>query len=145
RLRFRCRAPPPLPGASPNCGTRVMLEAYSHEVSSCGYWPGGGPEGVFYSYAYPEPPGYAATAVQPQDASWSGDLGEFLLPYQAVRQAVDPQAALLTFLQSTYEAAANTAGWPRESLERPHSSAPATGHDRPSSAQYPRPVRTPDD
>ena len=122
--RFSGRTAPPHPGGAPNCGPHVMLEAYSHEVSSCGYWPGGGPEGVFYSYAYPEPPGYSTTAVQPVEARWSGDLEEFLLPYEAVRQATDPQAVLLTFLQSTYEAAATTAGWPRESLERAQKQAP---------------------
>jgi hypothetical protein len=96
-----------------------MHEAYSHEVSSAGYWPGGGPEGVFYSYAYPEPPGYRDRPVRPAAARWDDELGEFVLPYEAVRTAADPDATLLAFLQSTYEAAADTAAWDRPALERP--------------------------
>ena len=83
-----------------------MWEAYSHEVSSCGYWPGApGEEGVFYAYAYPEPPGYRDVPVTPADARWADDLGEFILPYDTVRTAADPDALLLEFLQTTYEAA----------------------------------------
>ena len=97
-----------------------MLEAYSHEVSSCGYWPGPpGEEGVFYSYAYPEPPGYRTADVSPAGARWDDGLSEFVLPYEAVRTASDPDATLLAFLQSTYEAAADTARWDRRALERP--------------------------
>ena len=108
--RFSGRTAPPHPGGAPNCGPHVMLEAYSHEVSSCGYWPGPpGEEGVFYSYAYPEPPGYRTAAVLPPGARWDDGLSEFVLPYEAVRTASDPDATLLAFLQSTYEAAADIA------------------------------------
>jgi hypothetical protein len=95
-----------------------MHEAYSHEVSSCGYWPGGEGEGLFYSYAYPEPPGYRERAVSPAEASFSEALGEFVLAYEAVRTAGDPDALLLDFLQSSYEAAADSAAWDRRALER---------------------------
>jgi hypothetical protein len=117
--RFSGRPAPLHPGGAPNCGPHVMWEAYSHEVSSAGYWPGPDGEGVFYSYAYPDPEGYRATPVEPAEASWSDALGEFVLPYTAVRTAADPDATLLTFLQSTYEAAATTADWDRPALERP--------------------------
>jgi Family of unknown function (DUF5996) len=117
--RFSGRTAPPHPGGAPNCGPQVMLEAYSQEVSSCGYWPGPpGEEGVFYAYAYPEPPGYRSAPVLPQGARWDDDLAEFVLPYELVRTAADPDAALLEFLQSTYEAAATTADWDRAALER---------------------------
>lgn len=95
------------------------------------------PEGVFYSYAYPEPLGFATTPVQPAEARWSGDYGEFLLPYEIVRQAADPTATLLTFLQTTYDAAADTAGWDRAGLERP------TGE--PGSSPLKRPVPSPEE
>ena len=96
-----------------------MWEAYSQEVSSAGYWPGPpGEEGIFYSYAHPEPPGFRDHPVTPGAARWDDQLGEFVLPYEAVRTAEDPDAALLEFLQSTYEAAAVTAAWDRASLER---------------------------
>jgi hypothetical protein len=118
--RFSGRTAPPHPGGAPNCGPHVMWEAYSHEVSSCGYWPGPpGEEGVFYAYAYPEPPGYRDAVVAPEGARWNDDLGEFVLPYELVRTADEPDALLLTFLQSTYEAAATTARWDRQALERP--------------------------
>ena len=101
-----------------------MWEAYSHEVSSCGYWPGPpGEEGVFYAYAYPEPPGYRDTPVLPSGARWDDDLGEFILPYELVRTAEDPDAVLLTFLQSTYDAAATTAAWDRAALDRSNGAA----------------------
>ena len=117
--RFSGRTAPPHPGGAPNCGPDVMWEAYSHEVSSCGYWPGGpGEEGVFYAYAYPEPPGSAERVVQPAEARWDDELREFVLPYEVVRRASDPATTLLEFLQSTYEAAADTAGWDRNALER---------------------------
>lgn len=119
--RFSGRTAPPHPGGAPNCGPHVMWEAYSHEVSSCGYWPGPpGEEGVFYAYAYPEPPGYRDTPVSPDGARWDDELGEFILPYELVRGAPDPDGLLLEFLQSTYEAAAASAGWDRDALERPH-------------------------
>jgi len=119
--RFSGRTAPPHPGGAPNCGPHVMWEAYSHEVSSCGYWPGPpGEEGVFYAYAYPDPPGYRDAVVAPPGARWDDDLGEFVLPYELVRTAADPDAFLLAFLQSTYEAAATTARWDRDALERPN-------------------------
>ncbi len=95
-----------------------MQEAYSHEVSSAGFWPGSaGVDASFYSYAYPEPPGFKGAPVSPAGASYSETLREFILPYDAVRTALDPDAALLAFLQSTYEAAANAAHWDRAVLE----------------------------
>lgn len=116
--RFSGRPAPPHPGGAPNCGPHVMLEAYSHEVSSLGYWPGDGAEGLFYSYVYPRPDGYRETTVRPSDASWDEGLGEFTLPYESVRSAADPARILLEFAQSTYDAAADTAGWDRRNLER---------------------------
>ncbi|MEO3781971.1 DUF5996 family protein [Actinocorallia sp. B10E7] len=116
--RFSGRTAPPYPGEVPNCGPHVMLEAYSHEVSSCGYWPGGDGEGVFYSYAYPEPPGFREAPVTPPEARYDEPLGEFVLPYETVRTSPDPDAVLLSFLQSTYEAAADLAAWDRPALER---------------------------
>jgi hypothetical protein len=111
---------PPHPGGAPNCGPHVMWEAYSHEVASWGYWPGGpGEEGVFYAYAYPEPPGYRDTVIAPGGARWDDGLVEFVLPYEVVRTGADPAATLLEFLQTTYEAAADTAGWDRAGLDRP--------------------------
>jgi hypothetical protein len=94
-----------------------MHEAYSHEVSSCGFWPGGDGEGLFYSYAYPEPAGFRDAPVTP-DAMYRDDLGEFVLPYEVVRTALDPEQMLLDFLQATYEAAATKADWDRQALER---------------------------
>ncbi len=118
--RFSGRPAPPHPGGAPNCGPHVMHEAYSHEVSSCGYWPGlPGEEGVFYSYAYPEPPGYRDVKVGPPGGRWDDGLSEFVLPYETVRAAPDPDATLLEFLQTTYEAAADTAQWDRSALDRP--------------------------
>ena len=116
--RFSGRVAPPHPGGAPNCGPHVMGEAYSHEVSSAGYWPGPDGEGVFYSYAYPEPHGYRSMPVAPDAARFDDALGEFTLSYTVVRTASDPDAVLLEFLQSTYEAAAERAGWDRARLER---------------------------
>jgi hypothetical protein len=110
--RFSGRPAARHPGGVPNCPDRVMHEAYSDEVSSCGYWPGGAAEGVFYAYAYPEPAGYRTSAVRPATASFDAALGEFVLPYADVRQAADPDAHLLSFLGSTHAAAAATAHWP---------------------------------
>jgi Family of unknown function (DUF5996) len=117
--RFSGRAAPSHPGA-PNCGRFVMVEAYSHEVSSCGFWPGGGPvnEPAFYSYAYPEPQGFKDYPIQPPEAFYSPQMGEFLLPYEVVRNAKLPEEVLLPFLQTTYEAAATCAKWDRHALER---------------------------
>ena len=118
--RFSGRPAPPHPGGAPNCGPHVMWEAYSQEVSSCGYFPGPpGDEGVFYAYAYPDPPGYRHSNIEPAGARWDDDLEEFVLPYELVRTASDPDGVLLQFLQSTYEAAAETARWDRAALERP--------------------------
>jgi hypothetical protein len=118
--RFSGRPAPRHPGGIPNLPDWVTREAYSHEVSSCGFWPGGGaiPHAAFYSYAYPEPPGFAGFRVRPDAAFYSADLREFVLPYDAVRESDAPDETLLDFLQSTYEAAALLAGWDRPSLER---------------------------
>ncbi|WP_225867589.1 DUF5996 family protein [Cyanobium sp. NIES-981] len=118
--RFSGRPAPPHPGGVPGMADWVTREAYSHEVSSCGFWPGGGSiaEPVFYAYAYPAPAGYSASPVHPGEAFFSPELQEFLLPYEVVRQAADPDALLLDFLQSSYDAAANLAHWDRPALER---------------------------
>jgi hypothetical protein len=117
--RFSGRPAPPHPGGVPHLPDAVAREAYSHEVSSAGFWPGGPgkEEAVFYCYAYPEPPGFRSAAVAPAAAHYDADLGEFVLPYEAVRTARDPDAALLAFLTSTYAAAADRAGWDRRALE----------------------------
>jgi hypothetical protein len=116
--RFSGRSAPPHPGHAPNCGPQVMLEAYSHEVSSCGYWPGGNGEGAVYSYIYPEPDGFRDAPVGPDGARYDEELGEFVLPYERIRAAEDPDSMLLEFLQTSYEAAADAAEWPRSRLER---------------------------
>ena len=117
--RFSGRDAPPHPGGMPHVADWVAREAYSEEVSSAGFWPGGdGSDAVFYSYAYPTPDGFKEAAVRPGEASWSDGLGEFVLPYAAVRAAASPDGALMEFLQSTYEAAAGRADWDRERLER---------------------------
>jgi len=117
--RFSGRKAPLHPGGVPHLPDAVAREAYSHEVSSAGFWPGGGAIDypAFYSYAYPAPPGFADAKVEPDAAFFSAALGEFLLPYDAVRNAADPDAALLRFLDSTYEAAAALGGWDRAALE----------------------------
>jgi hypothetical protein len=115
--RFSGRPAPTHPGGVPNCADWVQELAYSHEVSSCGYWPGGDGEGFFYSYAYPEPEGYADWPVEPAEAFYDANLREYLLPYTAVRTAIDPDSALLAFFQSTYVAAADLAKWDRAALE----------------------------
>jgi hypothetical protein len=118
--RFSGRRAPPHPGGVPNLPDAVTREAYSHEVSSAGFWAGdaGTPEPSFYAYAYPTPAGFAEAKVSPPAARFDAGLGEFLLPYDAVRTAADPDEALLAFLQSTYEATADLAGWDRAGLER---------------------------
>jgi hypothetical protein len=117
--RFSGRRAPAHPG-SPLLPASVSREAYSHEVSSCGFWPGApGAEAMFYSYAYPEPPGFASAPARPHTiARWDTALGEFVLPYEAMRRAQSPDYALLIFLQSTYDAAADLGRWPRGELER---------------------------
>lgn len=117
--RFSGREAPEHPGGAPNVGDWVMHEAYSHEVSSAGFWPGAGlGEAAFYSYTYPEPPGFREHPVEPDAAYYHEGMGEFVLPYEAVRTADDPDRALLRFLQSTYDAAADLARWDRPALER---------------------------
>ena len=115
--RFSGRSAPRHPGNVPNCADWVMHEAYSHELSSCGFWPGATGEGSFYAYAYPEPEGFADTPVGVDAAYYDRTLGEFILPYAAVRAADDPDAVLLRFLQNTYEAAATKGSWDRFALE----------------------------
>jgi hypothetical protein len=119
--RFSGRTAPPHPGGVPYLPDWVAREAYSHEVSSAGFWAGGDPypEACFYSYAYPEPPGFAGAPIAPLGAHYSDKLREFVLPYEAARRTASPDAAVLEFLQSSYEAAANLGRWPREALERP--------------------------
>ncbi len=115
--RFSGRAAPTHPGGAPNCGDWVMEEGYSHELSSCGFWPGGGTEGAFYAYAYPEPDGFAEYSVKPEHAFYSAENKQFLLPYEAVRTAADPDGAVLEFLHTTYRAAAELGNWDRAALE----------------------------
>lgn len=118
--RFSGRTAPEHPGGIPGLPDRVTRDAYSHEVSSAGFWYGGGPvpRPVFYSYAYPEPSGFAQAKVAPAEAFYSSDLREFLLPYDAVRRASSPDETLLAFLHSTYEAAADLGRWDRPAVER---------------------------
>jgi hypothetical protein len=116
--RFSGREAPPHNGGAAHCGPRVMHEAYSREVSSSGYWPGPDGNGSYYSYIYPEPDGFSDAAVLPPAATYNPDLGEFTLPYEAVRNAPDPDATLLQFLQSAYDTAADQANWDRALLER---------------------------
>ena len=120
--RFSGRIAPPHPGGVPNVPDRVTRDAYSHEVSSAGFWPGGAtaPYPFFYSYAYPEPKGFAGATVQPASVRYDTTLHEFVLPYDDMRQAADPERALLAFLESTYVAAADFGAWDRSSLEVPH-------------------------
>jgi hypothetical protein len=117
--RFSGRTAPPHK-SMPGLPDRVTRDAYSHEVSSCGFWPGApGIEPFFYSYAYPEPAGYRETPILPAGASFNADMGEFVFPYETMRNSADPDAALLQFLESNYEAAANCAKWDRAALEAP--------------------------
>ncbi len=131
--RFSGRPAPLHPGGFPALPDTITREAYSHEVASAGFWPGGpDQEPIYFAYAYPEPNGFRDAAVQPQGASWHEGLSEFVLPYEAVRSAPDPEQALLAFLQSTYDAAADAAGWDRGSLDCPIGQPAAL-----------RPIRTP--
>lgn len=117
--RFSGRTAPKHPGGVPNCADWVMEEAYSHELSSAGFWAGNGlGEPAFYSYAYPAPEGFSSAKVKPEAAYYHNDLGEFILPYSAVQSANDPGSVLLDFLQSTYEAAADLGKWDRNALEK---------------------------
>lgn len=126
--RFSGAPAPPHPGGAPNVGDWVMREAYSREVSSAGFWPGGGAvdEAAFYAYAYPEPPGFADALVKPEGAYYNRAMGEFILPYESVRLAPSSDDALMAFLQSSYEAAANLGNWDRAALER----VPGEPHER---------------
>lgn len=131
--RFSGRTAPKHPGGAPHCAEWIIQEAYSHELSSAGFWPGAGlGEAAFYSYAYPEPPGFAGQAIQPREAYYHEELGEYLLPYEAVRSAEEPDAALFQFLQNTYELAADLGGWDRDALER--AQLPPEGFESPGEA-----------
>ncbi|WP_158795799.1 DUF5996 family protein [Pedobacter sp. L105] len=114
--RFSGRKAPLHPGGAPNIPNRVMQEAYSHEVSSCGFWPGSeqSPAPVFYAYCYPTPADFQEQPVKPAQAFYSQEMGEFILPYEVVQQATDPAATLLQFLRSTYTAAAKTGNWDKD-------------------------------
>jgi hypothetical protein len=117
--RFSGRSAPLYSGEVPNIPIRVMQEAYSHEVSSCGFWPGNEqfPHPAFYSYCYPSPAGFAKQRVKPNEAFFSGELGEFILLYEVVQRSASPDDTLMQFLQSTYEAASTAAGWDKKTLE----------------------------
>ena len=125
--RFSGAEAPPHPGGVPNCPDWVTREAYSHEVSSGGFWPGNEamPYPLFYAYAYPEPPGFKSAPVRPGQAAYDAGFGEFILPYEAVRRAPSPDAMLLDFLQSTYDAAADLGRWNRAALERRDATLPS--------------------
>jgi Family of unknown function (DUF5996) len=115
--RFSGRTAPEHPGV-PGLPDRVTRDAYSHEVSSCGFWPGApGIEPFFYSYTYPEPPGYRDCPIAPVQAAFNTKMGEFVLSYETMRLSADPDATLLEFLESTYDAAANCGRWDRRALE----------------------------
>jgi hypothetical protein len=118
--RFSGRRAPEHPGGVPHLPDWVAREAYSHEVSSCGFWPGSEqmPQPTFYSYAYPEPEGFATAATRPGGAGYNSDLREFIFPYDEVRQSASPDEALLEFAQTSYEAAAEFGAWNRSELER---------------------------
>lgn len=117
--RFSGRTAPKHPGGAPHMPLEVMQESYSHEVSSCGFWPGNEqfPHPVFYSYCYPVPPDFHEEKVEPQEAFFNNEMREFMLTYDAVMQSADPEQTLMRFLQSTYEAAAKTGNWDRNALE----------------------------
>ena len=118
--RFSGRPGPRHPGGAPNCPDYVMVEGYSHELNSAGFWPGDDSfrEAAFYSYAYPEPEGFARANPGPADAVYSTSLHEFVLPYEKVRLLADPAEAILQFLRNTYAAAATLGKWDRAALER---------------------------
>jgi hypothetical protein len=132
--RFSGRTAPPHPGAIPNFPDDVAREAYSHEVTSVGFWPGNrdAPTPIFYAYAYPTPEGFSASEIRPAEAFWLDALGEFALPYDAVAAADDPDEVLLSFFESTHEAAADLAGWSRTTLECAHPEGPDWWRNRPS-------------
>ncbi|HEY2728218.1 MAG TPA: DUF5996 family protein, partial [Parafilimonas sp.] len=117
--RFSGRQAPPYSGSVPNIPLNVMQEAYSHEVSSCGFWPGNDvfPHAAFYAYCYPTPEAFSEQSVEPKEAFYSKEMGEFFLLYDVVRNASNPEKTLMRFLSTTYEAAANTGNWKRAALE----------------------------
>ncbi|HWH61683.1 MAG TPA: DUF5996 family protein, partial [Ginsengibacter sp.] len=117
--RFSGREAPKHPGGAPNIPLKVMQESYSHEVSSAGFWPGNEafPHPAFYSYAYPTPADFGIQHVLPNEAFYSKEMGEFFLLYDDVRKAAFPEKMLMEFLQSTYDAAADTGNWDKKSLE----------------------------
>jgi hypothetical protein len=119
--RFSGREAPHISTGAPGVAPAIMAEAYTHEVSSAGFWPGGSgfEDAAFYSYAYPEPKGFRRARIRPKAAFYNADLNQFLLPYEAVRRSADPERALLAFLTGTYEAAANGGRWDRKRLETP--------------------------
>ncbi len=128
--RYSGRLAPIHHGGAPNCPDWVMVEAYSREESSHGWWPASEPPGpAFYAYTYPEPGGYRSASILPAAAAFDSRLGEFILPYDAIRSLADPDAAVLAFLQSTYEVGASLAGWDRAALEPAF--VPPTPADRP--------------
>jgi hypothetical protein len=131
--RFSGRAAPPHPGGIPNFPDDVAREAYSHEVTSVGFWPGNrsAPQPIFYSYAYPTPDGFASAEVEPAEAFWLGELGEFAIAYSDVAGSDDPDATLLAFFESTHAAAATLAGWDRADLECGSPEGPAWWRERP--------------
>ena len=131
--RFSGRTAPPHPGGIPNFPDDVAQEAYSHEVTSVGFWPGNraAPAPIFYAYAYPTPEGFSSAGVDPDAAFWLDELAEFALPYAAVVAAEDPDALLLSFFESTHAAAAELAQWDRPSLECDHPEGPDWWHNRP--------------
>ena len=131
--RFSGRTAPPHPGGMPNFPDDVAREAYSHELTSAGFWPGNrdSPEPVFYSYAYPTPKGFSTATVEPPEARWLEDLGEFVLSYAAVAGAEDPDATLESFFDTTHAAAAELGEWDRENLECDHPEGPDWWRNRP--------------
>ncbi len=131
--RFSGRTAPPHPGGIPNFPDDVAREAYSHEVTSVGFWPGNraAPDPIFYSYAYPTPEGFSASTAEPAEAFWLEELGEFAITYTDVIASDDPDAALLAFFESTHAAAATLAEWNRADLECDHPDGPTWWHERP--------------
>lgn len=131
--RFSGRTAPPHPGGIPNFADDVAREAYSHEVTSVGFWPGNrlSPDPIFYSYAYPSPEGFRDAEIDPATAFWLDELGEFVLPYSEVQTAADPDSVLLSFFESTHSAAADLAQWDRTHLETHHPEGPDWWQNRP--------------
>lgn len=131
--RFSGRTAPPHPGGIPNFPDDVAREAYSHEVTSVGFWPGNrqAPDPVFYAYAYPTPEGFPVATVDPPAAFWLDDLGEFVLPYAALASTDDPDSELLAFFETTHRAAADLADWDRDALECAHPEGPDWWRNRP--------------